>query len=41
MTRAQIRKRFMRTISKKDIDWRNTPMLIKFLNDTGKIYNRY
>lgn len=41
MTRAQIRKRFMRTISKKDIDWRNTPMLIKFLNETGKIYNRY
>ena len=41
MTRAQIRRRFMRTISKKDIDWRNTPMLIKFLNDTGKIYNRY
>ena len=41
MTRAQIRKRFMRTISKKDIDWRNTPMMTKFLNDTGKLYNRY
>lgn len=31
----------MRSISKKDIEWRNTPMLIKFLNDAGKIYNRY
>lgn len=41
MTRAQIRKRYMRTIEKKDIDWRNTPMLTKFLNETGKIYNRY
>ena len=41
MTRAQIRKRYMRTIEKKDIDWRNTPMMTKFLNDTGKLYNRY
>ena len=31
----------MRTISKKDIDWRNTPMMIKFMNDTGKLFNRY
>jgi len=31
----------MRTIEKKDIDWRNTSMLTKFLNETGKIYNRY
>lgn len=41
MTRGQIRKRFMRMISKKDINWRNTPMMIKFLNDQGKLYNRY
>ena len=41
MTRGQIRKRFMRNISKKDIDWRNTPMITKFLNETGKMYNRY
>ena len=41
LTRGQIRKRYMRTIEKKDIDWRNTPMMIKFLNDTGKLYNRY
>ena len=41
LTRAQLRRRFMRTISKKDIDWKNTPFMIKFLNDTGKIYNRY
>lgn len=31
----------MRTISKKDIEWRNTPMITKFLNETGKIFNRY
>ena len=41
LTRAQIRKRFMRNISKKDIDWKNTPFMIKFLNGTGKLYNRY
>ena len=41
MTRGQIRKRYMRTISKKDIEWKNTPFLCKFLNETGKIYNRY
>ena len=31
----------MRNISKKDIDWQNTPMMIKFMNDAGKLYNRY
>jgi small subunit ribosomal protein S18 len=31
----------MRTISKKDIEWKNTPMLIKFLNEQGKLFNRY
>jgi len=31
----------MRNIKKKDIDWKNTPFICKFLNDTGKIYNRY
>ena len=41
MTRGQIRKRFMRSIDKKDIDWHNTPMMIKFLNETGKLLNRY
>lgn len=41
MTRGQIRKRYMRTINKKDIDWRNTTMMMKFLNETGKILNRY
>lgn len=41
MTRNQIRRRFMRSIEKKDIDWRNTPMMTKFLNSAGKIYNRY
>lgn len=31
----------MRNISKKDIDWKNTPMICKFLNETGKMFNRY
>ena len=32
----------MRSLSKKDVeDWRNTPLLTKFLNPVGKLYNRY
>ena len=31
----------MRRISKKDINWRDTALLSKFLNDTGKILNKY
>ena len=41
LTRAQIRKRYMRTIDKKDIEWKNTPFITKFLNDSGKLFNRY
>lgn len=33
LTRAQLRRRFMRTINKRDIEWKNTPMMLKFLND--------
>jgi len=31
----------MRRIRKKDIDYKNTPMMVKFLNDIGKLYNRF
>lgn len=31
----------MRPIRKKDIDIYNAPMMVKFLNDVGKLYNRY
>lgn len=31
----------MRRVKKKDIDYKNLPMMTKFLNDTGKLYNRY
>lgn len=31
----------MRSISKRDIEWKNTPMMIKFLNEQGKLLNRY
>ena len=41
MTRGQIRKRYMRTLNKKDIDWHNTPMMLKFMNESGKLLNRY
>jgi len=41
LTRGQIRKRFMRNIEKKDIDWKNTPFITKFVNESGKLYNRY
>jgi len=41
LTRGQLRKRFMRSIEKKDIDWKNTPFITKFVNDSGKLYNRF
>ena len=41
LTRSQLRKKFMRPIKKKDIDWKNTPFMVKFLNPTGKLYNRF
>ena len=31
----------MRPLRKKDIDHYNTPLLAKFLNDVGRLYNRY
>jgi ribosomal protein S18 len=41
LNRSQIRKRFMRHVKKDDIDWRNTAMISKFLNESGKLYNRF
>ena len=41
LTRNQLRKKHMRPITKKDIDYKNLPMMVKFLNDIGKLYNRY
>ena len=41
MSRGQLRKRMMRSISKKDIEWKNTPLMTKFLNPQGKLLNRY
>jgi ribosomal protein S18 len=31
----------MRKISKSDIDYKNLPMMVNFLNDVGKLNNRY
>lgn len=31
----------MRSTSKTDFDWRNTVLLTKFLNASGKLYNRF
>jgi len=41
MTRGQIRKKYMRRVTKEDIEWKNTPLITKFLNDTGKLFNRF
>lgn len=31
----------MRSVVKSDIEWRNGTLVVKFLNETGKLYNRY
>ncbi len=42
LTRGQIRRKFMRrNLKRKDFDYRNTALLSKFLNEAGKLYNRY
>jgi ribosomal protein S18 len=41
LSRAQLRKKFIRKLKKSDITWRNTALLCKFMNETGKILNRY
>jgi ribosomal protein S18 len=41
LTRGQIRRRYMRSVSKKDLDWKNTALITKFINESGKLYNRY
>lgn len=41
LSRNQLRKRFMRSVGKPEIEWRNGALMVKFLNETGKLYNRY
>jgi ribosomal protein S18 len=41
LSRAQIRRKFMRKIRKEDINWKDTAFLTKFMNETGKIINKY
>lgn len=31
----------IRTIKKRDVTWKNLPFLVKFLNEAGKLMNRY
>lgn len=31
----------MRPIKKSDIEYKNLPMMVNFLNDVGKLFNRY
>ena len=31
----------IRTLRKKDINWKNLPFLVKFLNEAGKLMNKY
>jgi len=37
LSRGQLRKKLMRKIRKEDIDYKNLPMMTKFLNDVGKL----
>jgi ribosomal protein S18 len=42
LMRAEARKKFMiKTIQKKDIHWKNLPLLARFLNEGGKMMNKY
>lgn len=41
LSRAQLRKKHMRRLRKSDLNWRDTNLLCKFMNDTGKILNKY
>lgn len=42
MMRSQLRKKFIiRTIRKADVSWKNLPLLTKFLNEGGKLMNKY
>ena len=41
-SRSELRKKFMiRTIKKKDVTWKNLPLLVRFINDGGKLMNKY
>jgi len=41
-SRSELRKKFMiKTIKKKDINWKNLPLLARFLNEGGKLMNKY
>jgi ribosomal protein S18 len=42
LTRAQLRKKYMRRVKRSDINWKDSAMLVKLgLNPMGKILNRY
>uniref|UniRef100_A0A7S3MX36 Uncharacterized protein n=1 Tax=Strombidium inclinatum TaxID=197538 RepID=A0A7S3MX36_9SPIT len=41
LSRDQLRKKVKRRLTKSEIDYRDTAMMTKFLNDAGKLYNRY
>jgi small subunit ribosomal protein S18 len=31
----------IKTVNKADIHWKNVPLLVKFINEAGKLMNRY
>jgi ribosomal protein S18 len=41
LSRSQLRRKHMRKIEKDDINWKDTAFLAKFMNDTGKILNKF
>jgi hypothetical protein len=41
LSRSQLRKKFMRSVTKDEIEYKNGAFKVKFLNPSGKLYNRY
>lgn len=42
LMRSHLRQKYMiRTIRKRDVTWKNLPFLVKFLNEAGKLMNKY
>lgn len=41
LTKEQVRKKYMRKMSKSDFTWKDTALLTQFMTKAGKIKNRY
>lgn len=41
LSRGHLRKKLRRRLDKQDVDYKNLPMMVTFLNDMGKLKNRF